>query len=208
PTRKRPGHTRRFATVASFRTWRGSRPHVVPTTNFRRRERDSNPRYPFEYTRVPGVRLQPLGHLSQDIYSGERRVRTYGTVTGTPDFESGAFDHSASSPWLGLSSLLYPQSAKEVLQQLAAFVGEQPARDLDAVIVPLVLEQVVQRAGGAHLWIPGGVNQASKTALDHRTRAHRARFERHVERDAGKPPGTKRGRGFGHPDELGASQPS
>ena len=30
--RERPGHTRRCATVASFRTWRGSRPHVVPTT--------------------------------------------------------------------------------------------------------------------------------------------------------------------------------
>lgn len=29
-----------------------------------RRERDSNPRYGFPYTRVPGVRLQPLGHLS------------------------------------------------------------------------------------------------------------------------------------------------
>ncbi|MDF3064189.1 MAG: putative resolvase, partial [Microvirga sp.] len=27
-----------------------------------RRERDSNPRYGFPYTRVPGVRLQPLGH--------------------------------------------------------------------------------------------------------------------------------------------------
>ncbi len=30
-----------------------------------RRERDSNPRYVFTYTRVPGVRLQPLGHLSE-----------------------------------------------------------------------------------------------------------------------------------------------
>ena len=29
-----------------------------------RRERDSNPRYAFTYTRVPGVRLKPLGHLS------------------------------------------------------------------------------------------------------------------------------------------------
>ncbi len=29
-----------------------------------RTERDSNPRYAFTYTRVPGVRLQPLGHLS------------------------------------------------------------------------------------------------------------------------------------------------
>src|SRR5688572_32489007 len=25
---------------------------------------DSNPRYSFKYTRVPGVRLKPLGHLS------------------------------------------------------------------------------------------------------------------------------------------------
>ena len=25
---------------------------------------DSNPRYGFPYTRVPGVRLKPLGHLS------------------------------------------------------------------------------------------------------------------------------------------------
>jgi site-specific DNA recombinase len=30
-----------------------------------RRERDSNPRYGCPYTRVPGVRLQPLGHLSR-----------------------------------------------------------------------------------------------------------------------------------------------
>ncbi len=29
-----------------------------------RRGRDSNPRYPFEYTHFPGVLLQPLGHLS------------------------------------------------------------------------------------------------------------------------------------------------
>lgn len=31
----------------------------------RRRGRDSNPRYPFEYTHFPGVLLQPLGHLSR-----------------------------------------------------------------------------------------------------------------------------------------------
>ena len=69
-TWERPGHTRRCATVASFRTWRGSRPRVVPTTSCwccrtsQRRGWDSNPRYPFRYARVPGVCLQPLGHLS------------------------------------------------------------------------------------------------------------------------------------------------
>ena len=35
-----------------------------------RRERDSNPRYGFPYTRVPGVRLKPLGHLSAAGPSG------------------------------------------------------------------------------------------------------------------------------------------
>jgi hypothetical protein len=37
-----------------------------------RRERDSNPRYGFPYTRFPSVRLQPLGHPSGSSrhYSG------------------------------------------------------------------------------------------------------------------------------------------
>ncbi len=43
-----------------------------------RRERDSNPRYGLTYTRFPGVRLQPLGHLSTSflivpIYRSEHR---------------------------------------------------------------------------------------------------------------------------------------
>ncbi len=49
-----------------------------------RRERDSNPRYGFPYTRVPGVRLQPLGHLSRipALYSEKNSVQaqtTYAT---------------------------------------------------------------------------------------------------------------------------------
>ncbi len=38
-----------------------------------RTERDSNPRYGCPYTRVPGVRLQPLGHLS--FTSGNDRLQ-------------------------------------------------------------------------------------------------------------------------------------
>jgi hypothetical protein len=56
------------------------------------------PTIPFQiYTRsrrAPSTARPPL----HETISGERRIRTYGTVTGTPDFESGAFDHSASSP--------------------------------------------------------------------------------------------------------------
>ena len=36
-----------------------------------RRERDSNPRYGYPYTRVPGVRLRPLGHRSAGLF-GQR----------------------------------------------------------------------------------------------------------------------------------------
>src|SRR5271156_343921 len=32
------------------------------------------------------------------ISGGERGIRTHGTLTGTPDFESGTFGHSVSSP--------------------------------------------------------------------------------------------------------------
>ena len=39
-----------------------------------RRERDSNPRYGFPYTRFPSVRLQPLGHLSKLV---SRRTPSY-----------------------------------------------------------------------------------------------------------------------------------
>lgn len=43
----------------------GSGVNAVPAWGLKwRRERDSNPRYGFPYTHFPGVRLQPLGHLS------------------------------------------------------------------------------------------------------------------------------------------------
>ncbi len=43
----------------------GSGVNSVPTQGLKwRTGRDSNPRYAFTYTRVPGVRLKPLGHLS------------------------------------------------------------------------------------------------------------------------------------------------
>ena len=48
--------------------WRNSNTYIVKSVaceEYWRRERDSNPRYEYKsYTRFPGVRLQPLGHLS------------------------------------------------------------------------------------------------------------------------------------------------
>ena len=37
-------------------------------------------------------------HCRQHIDGGERGIRTLGTFARTPDFESGTFDHSATSP--------------------------------------------------------------------------------------------------------------
>jgi hypothetical protein len=38
------------------------------------------------------------GTLRNTILGGEGGIRTHGTVARTPDFESGTFDHSATSP--------------------------------------------------------------------------------------------------------------
>src|SRR5262249_38871626 len=55
------------------------------------------------YTRFPVVHLRPLGHLSRCCRSrappgGESGIRTRGTLAGTPDFESGTFGLSVTSP--------------------------------------------------------------------------------------------------------------
>jgi hypothetical protein len=54
-----------------------------------RRDRDSNPGYGCPHTRVPGVHLQPLGHLSSTFYytdfSGQlRRIKNVVKVSSTP----------------------------------------------------------------------------------------------------------------------------
>ncbi len=54
-----------------------------------RRERDSNPRYAFTYTRFPGVLLQPLRHLSEikgTVYFLPRQSRKPEKVKLSPLF--------------------------------------------------------------------------------------------------------------------------
>ena len=52
--------------LAGFTSPRRPDHKLLLRTPVQRRGWDSNPRYPFRYTRVPGVRLQPLGHLSSE----------------------------------------------------------------------------------------------------------------------------------------------
>ncbi len=53
--------TRLLTLSPAIRAWMPQTVSIKPW----RRERDSNPRYPYEYTRFPGVLLQPLRHLSR-----------------------------------------------------------------------------------------------------------------------------------------------
>ncbi len=59
-----------------------------------RRGRDSNPRDGYPPTRVPGVRLQPLGHLSD----APRKKAHALLASGLAEGELCAFNHSATSP--------------------------------------------------------------------------------------------------------------
>src|SRR4029450_10870872 len=129
---ERPGHTRRFATVAYFRTWRGSRPRVVPTTSCCCGE--GGIRTHDTLSDIHAFQACAFSRSATSPASGERRIRTYGTVAGTPDFESGAFDHSASSPAIQLSVLRLPETLKEPGHPLAAFGLESPRSDLEPVV--------------------------------------------------------------------------
>ncbi len=76
-----------------------------------RRERDSNPRYSKEYNGFRDRPIRPLWHLSKVVqrnkeyfslgtprFSGERGIRTPGTLASSTVFKTAAFDHSAISP--------------------------------------------------------------------------------------------------------------
>ena len=80
-----------------------------------RREWDSNPRYVSVHTissRAPSatrssLRVEtgrntnpraPLTHTATKVTGGESGIRTRGTLTSTPDFESGTFGRSVISP--------------------------------------------------------------------------------------------------------------
>ena len=56
---------------------RAAKRRSPPASGDWRRERDSNPRYGFPYTRFPSVRLKPLGHLS--VRAGLTVYRRAGT---------------------------------------------------------------------------------------------------------------------------------
>ena len=80
---------------------RGDRRSENRSVARQRRGRDSNPRYLAVHTissRAPSTTRSPLLVFDYQGSCGERGIRTPGTLAGTPDFESGTFNHSVISP--------------------------------------------------------------------------------------------------------------
>ena len=50
----------------------------------------------FVHTPTPQIQKAPA--WVPFVFGGEGGIRTHGNVNATPDFESGTFDHSATSP--------------------------------------------------------------------------------------------------------------
>ena len=51
------------------------------------------------WSRIMSIDKQINNKIKGDLHDGgEGGIRTHGRLTPTPDFESGTFDHSATSP--------------------------------------------------------------------------------------------------------------
>src|SRR5262249_33564241 len=134
-------------------------------------EGDSNPRYLSVYTissRAPSASRSSLRVHA----SGERGIRTPGTLASTPDFESGAFNRSAISPELH----------EKRFEERRALVGEDPSDDRHRVIQATVAWNRVQRLRRARLGVLATIDEARDPRVDQRPRAHRTRLLRHVQR--------------------------
>ena len=128
------------------------------------------------YTHFPGVRLKPLGHPSLQhqnnpsrikrararsgpsiLLHGQGEIRTLDTLAGTPVFETGAFNHSATCPIKDLASKNigfatakqpHPDQSyrsplpEELQQQLSAFLCQQPSLYFRRMIEPRMSEKV------------------------------------------------------------------
>ena len=78
--------------------WWQPQPSTESTRKPHRRERDSNPRDPFESTRFPGVRLKPLGHLS--FVAGPALAQSQSPGNPPYGFLTSNSPTVTTSPWL------------------------------------------------------------------------------------------------------------
>ena len=67
--------------------------------------------------------------------------------------------------------------------------GLDASDDLDAMVEHRTVEQMEVAVGGPGFCIRCAVDHSIESGVHHRTRAHRTRFERHVQRALVQPPG-------------------
>lgn len=103
------------------------------------------------------------------------------------------------------SHLVHPYTREEIFQKRSTFRLEDPLHDLDAMIQPLVLYNVEQRTARACLRVWCAEDQCRNACEDDRSGAHRARFERYIQRASFQPVIVELACGCSDRDDLGVS---
>src|SRR6476660_1867649 len=95
--------------------------------------------------------------------SGQGEIRTHGTLAGTPVFETGAFNHSATCPEQpsnlprergSVNEFSASARSEEVAQQCARLHLTYTALHFRTMIEPRVAQQVSDRAGHPCFRVP------------------------------------------------------
>ena len=129
-------------------------------------------------------------------------------VDGKPtvDFESTAFNHSATPPHAHESIFggwLLSQLAKKRPQQLGAGVLFDAGRHVKSVIQRWLAGQVIQCSEVAPLGIGTSVHAVRHASQDHGPCAHRAGFQGHIDRAILQSPAAEMFSGSTHGQKLG-----
>jgi hypothetical protein len=92
---------------------------------------------------------------------------------------------------------------KKLLQQLLAFLFENPSHDLDPVVQAGLVCEIEHRSAGAGFRIPGAKDYMGNARQNDSSKAHGAGFESHVECRVGESPTVQRLGSFTDYDHFG-----
>jgi NADH-quinone oxidoreductase subunit I len=95
---------------------------------------------------------------------------------------------------------------EERLDYRSTFGGENPGSNLDPMVKTRVGKNLEASTGGATFGIISAVNKSRNTRLNHRARAHAARFHCDIKSRAHKPVVAKDARGFAKNDHFGVGR--
>src|SRR5579875_2809325 len=123
-------------------------------------------------------------------------------VLPTHAFEACSFGRSDTPPPDRLPDARTPTTREELGQQGRALVLSNPTDHLRTVVESPIAQQFPHRTGGTCFRVPRAEHHARHPRQHQRTRAHRARFERHRKRAADELPRAERGPGPTQREDL------